>query len=209
MTSFAPTEADRKAIDALKRDGHVLVFCWASGLYRNGQVDESAMADLTGIKLKMTKDPGALQVTLNGQHQMTKGLEGVSYGVDKETRPVICADDPQATLLGTLPDGKPGLVVREHEGWTAIYSAAPLLPSALMRRIALQAGVHLYVETDDVVWATRDLVGVSVKESGTRIIRLPRKAKVRDLYSGKPIGQAIDHFQAEFPSRATRVFVLE
>ena len=209
MTSFAPTEADRKAIDALKRDGHVLVFCWASGLYRNGQIDESAMTDLTGINLKMAKDPGALQVTLNGQHQMTEGLQGVSYGVEQKVQPVIYADDPQTVILGTLPDGKPGLVAKEHADWTAIHSAAPLLPATLMRRIAQRAGAHLYVETDDVVWATRDLVGVSVKEPGTRTIRLPRKANVRDLYSGKLIGTAIDHFQAEFPDRATRVFVLE
>ena len=209
MTSFAPAEADRKAIDALKRDGHVLVFCWASGLYRNGQIDESAMADVTGIHLKMTKDPGALQVTLNGQHQMTEGLQGVSYGVQQKVQPVIYADDPQAVLLGTLPDGKPGLVVKEHTDWTAVYSAAPLLPAALMRQIARRAGVHLYIDTDDVVWATRDLVGVSVKEPGTRTVRLPRKANIRDLYSGKPIGKAIDHFQAEFPDRATRVFVTE
>jgi len=209
MTIFAPTEADRKAIDALKQDGHVLVFCWASGLYRNGQLDESAMTDLTGIKLRMSKDPSVLRVTLNGQHQMTEGLEGVSYGVDHKTLPVIYADDLQATLLGTLPDGKPGLVVKEHEGWTAIHSAAPLLPAALMRRIARRAGVHLYLETDDIVWATRDVLAVSVKDPGTRTIRLPRKAKVRDLYAGKTVGETIDSFQAEFRSRATRVFVLE
>ena len=209
MTSFAPTEADRKAIDALKRDSHVLVFCWASGLYRNGQLDESAMTDLTGIKLKMSKDPSVLRVTLNGEHQLTGDLEGVSYGVDHKTLPVIYADDPQATLLGTLPDGKPGLVVKEHEGWTAIHSAAPLLPAALMRRIAQRAGTHIYLETDDVVWATRDLLGVSVKEPGTRTIRLPRKVKVRDLYSGETVGEGIENFQAEFRSRATRVFVLE
>ena len=33
-TSFAPTAADRRAIDALKRDGHVLVFCGARDLSR-------------------------------------------------------------------------------------------------------------------------------------------------------------------------------
>ena len=78
-----------------------------------------------------------------------------------------------------------------------------------MRRIAQRAGVHHYLETDDVVWATRDLLAVSVKDPGTRTIRLPRKAKVRDLYSGETVGDAIDHFLAEFRSRATRVFVLE
>ncbi|MBI3922152.1 MAG: beta-galactosidase, partial [Armatimonadetes bacterium] len=52
MTSFAPTAADRAAIDSLKRDGHVLVFFYAPGLYRDGRLDESAMTELTGIRLR-------------------------------------------------------------------------------------------------------------------------------------------------------------
>jgi len=208
-TSFAPSEADRRAIDALKRNGHVLVFCWASGLYRNGQLDESAMTDLTGIRLKTSQEPNVLQVTLNGKHALTAGLDGIAYGGGPKTQPVVYADDPNTTVLGTLPDGKPGLVVKEHQNWTAIHSAAPLLPSSLLRRIAQRGGVHLYIDTEDVVWASRDLLAVSVKEPGTRTIRLPRKAKVRDLYSGETLGVAIDRFQATFPDRATRVFVLE
>lgn len=209
MTSFAPNESDRRAIEALKRDGHVLVFCWASGLYRNGQLDPSAMTDLTGIRLNVSREPSDLRVTLHGKHGLTAGLEGVAYGEGPKTQPVVYADDPQATVLGTLPDGKPGLVVKEHQGWTAIHSAAPLLPSSLLRRIAQHGGVHLYVDTEDVVWATRDLVAVSVKQPGARTIRLPRKAKVRDLYSGETIGVGIDRFQADFADRATRVFGLE
>ncbi|NLX97283.1 MAG: hypothetical protein GXY83_14005, partial [Rhodopirellula sp.] len=125
------------------------------------------------------------------------------------TLPLIYSADSQAVVLGTLPDGKPGLVVKQHEGWTAIHSAAPLLPAALLRQIARQAGVHLYVETDDVVWAARDLVAVCVKDPGSRKIRLPRKATVLDLFLGEKIGAGIDVFQAEFPGGATRVFVIE
>lgn len=208
-TSFAPTEANRRAIDALKRDGHVLVFCWAAGLYRDGQLDPAAMTDLTGIRLNLSHEPSDLQVTLKGKHALTAGLEGVVYGGGPKTQPVVYADDPEATVLGTLPDGKPGLVVKEHSGWTAIHSAAPLLPSALLRRIAQRAGVHLYVDTEDVVWASHDLLAVSVKEPGPRTIHLPRKATVRDLYSGETLGVAVDRFQAVFPDRATRIFVVE
>ena len=208
-TSFAPTETIRKSVDALKGNGHVLVFCWASGLYRNGHVDESAMTDFTSIKLKMSKEPSALRVTLNGHHPLVDGLQEDSYGVDPKTRPVIYADDAQAKTLGTLPDGRPGLVLKEHADWTAIHSAAPLLPAALMRRIAERAGVHLYVDTEDVVWATRDLLAVSVKTPGLRTIRLRRTANVRDLYSGEIIGRGITNFETKFADRSTCVFTLE
>ena len=139
VTSFAPTAADRAAIDALKKDGHVLVFFYAPGLYREGKLDPAAMTDLTGIKLRMTTVSTELRVKLRGGHPLTDGLEKVAYGVG-QTSPTCYADDPAATVLGTLPDGRAGLVIKPQGGWTAIFSAAPLLPASLLRRIARLGG---------------------------------------------------------------------
>ena len=225
-TSFAPTAADRRAIDALKRDGHVLVFLGAPGLYRNGQLDEQGMQDLTGIRLRISNEPAALRVHLQAAQRPTDrtatgaagpnnspltdfaDLAGQTYGHDHQTAPIIYADDPLATVLGSLGNGKAGLVVRQYDNWTAVYSAAPLLPANLLRRLAQLAGVHLYIDTEDVVWASHDLVGVSVLEAGKRTIHLPRTARVSDLYEGTDLGPASSSFDAQFPARGTRVFVL-
>ena len=208
-TSFAPTAEDRRALDALKRDGHVLLFLYAPGLYRNGRLDEGAMADLTGINLRLSTDPAPLRVTLTGGHSLTDGLQGLTYGENHETFPIVYADDPDATLLGTLADGRAGLVVKKHDGWTALHSTVPMLPAALLRNIARAAGVHLYISTEDVVYASRGLLAVSVKEPGRRTIRLPRRANVRDLYTGADVATDAESFDADFADRATRVFVLQ
>jgi hypothetical protein len=209
MTSFAPTAADRKAIDALKRDGHVLVFCYVPGLYRDGRIDENGMTELTGIKLRLSTAATPLRVTMRPGHAITEGLGGATYGPGDATSPIAYADDPDATVLGTLDDGRPGLVLKQQDGWTAIHSAVPMLPETLLRRIAQFAGVHFYIDTQDVAWADQDMVAVSVKDRGTRTISLPRKANVRDLYTGERLGEGIDSFKADFADRATRVFVLE
>ncbi len=209
MTSFAPTAKDRQAIEALKGGGRVLVFCYTPGLYRDGELDESGMTDLTGIKLRLSRQPTALRVTLKAGHRITEGLTDLTYGVEHKTFPVCTAEDPAAFVVGTLPDGRPGLVVREHGDWTAIHSSAPMLPAALMRRIAQFAGVHMYIDTEDVVWAARDLVAVCVKEAGPRRITLPRSGTVCDLYTGTKVGEDVDSFEADFANRATRVFVVQ
>jgi hypothetical protein len=208
-TSFAPTAADRRAVDALKRDGHVLVFFYAPGLYRDGQIDELAMREFTGINLRLAKEPTALRITCPPGHALTEGLPGSGYGVDDKTAPVCYADDPEATVLGTLPDGRAGLVLKQHDGWTAIYSAAPLMPTPLLRRIAELGRVHFYTAPGDVVWATRDLIGVSVHQAGPRTITLPHSAAVTDLYGGTRVGDNVRSFQADFADRATRVFVVQ
>jgi len=88
MTSFAPTAQDRRAVDALKRDGHVLVFFGAPGLYRDGQIDEPAMRDFTGINLRLGREPTPLRVTLRASHAVTEGMAGGAYGVEHKTAPV-------------------------------------------------------------------------------------------------------------------------
>ena len=208
-TSFAPTAEDRRAVDTLKRDGHVLVFFGTPGVYREGQLDEAAMRDFTGIRLRLTNEPAALRVTLRDGHAITAGLAGSAYGVEHNTSPACFADDPEATVLGILPGGRAGLVMKPQHGWTAIYSAAPLMPGPLMRRIAELGRVHWYTAPADVVWATHDLVGVSVNRPGPRVITLPRPATVTDLYRGTRLGESLRSFQAEFDERATRVFVLK
>ncbi len=209
MTSFAPTAQDRKAIDALKRDGHVLVFLYAPGVYRDGQLDEKGMEELTGLRLRMTREAGAFSVKLAGGQRMTEGLDGQSYGAQHSGFPLCYADDVAATVLGTLADGKPGLVVKAEKGWTSVFSSVPMLPTRLMRNIAQYAGVHTYIDTEDVVWASKEMIGVCVKDAGKRTVRLPEKADVRDLYSGEIVGKDVDAFEADFTGRATRVFVLE
>ena len=207
MTSFAPSAEQRRAVEALKRDGHVLVFCYVPGLYRDGQVDEAAMAEFTGIKLRLSREPQALRVTLQGGHALTEGLAGSNYGVDRQTEPVCFAEDPAAEVLGTLPGGQPGLAMRKYPAWTAVHTAAPMLPTGLLRALAAQAGVHLYVDTPDVVWASRDLLAVCVKDGGKRTIHLPGPRKVSDLYTGAEVAEGAV-FEADFAPLATRVFRL-
>ena len=166
------------------------------------------MAEFTGIKLRLSRQPEALKVTLPGGHALTEGLAGSTYGADRPTDPVCFADDPAAEVLGTLPGGQPGLVMRKYANWTAVHSAAPLLPTALLRRLAQQAGVHLYLDTPDVVWASHDLVAVCVKDAGHRTVHLPARRDVTDLYTGATVARGTASFAAEFGDRATRVFRL-
>jgi hypothetical protein len=207
-TSFAPTAENRAAVDALKRDGHVLLFVGYPGLYTDGLPNPAGMEEFTGIALGVSREPARLQVTVDAEHALTDGLVGTTYGVG-EVAPYCFANDPAATVLGRLPDGRAGLVVKDFGDWTAVYSSAPMLPTPLLRAVARAAGVHLYIDTPDVVWAARDLLAVSVKEPGPRTIALPREATVRDLYSHETVAEGESGFTADFGDRTTRLFALQ
>jgi hypothetical protein len=206
MTSFAPTRAERAAVDALKSGGRVLLFFYAPGIYRDGKLDESAMAEFTGMRLRMTRTAAELRAKWSPGHPLTEGLAGELAGIREAVSPVCYADDPGAAVLAAFADGRPAIAVKPHGGWTAVFSAVPMLPAKFLRRLARMAGAHLYIETEDVVWAAREMLAVSVYEPGTRTIRLPRPAAVEDLYSGEQIAAAAGSFEARFEARATRLF---
>jgi hypothetical protein len=207
MTSFAPTLAERRAVDALKNSGRVLVFFYAPGAYRDGKLDESAMTDFTGIRLRMSRTPAELRAVLRPGHILTEGAPDKSAGIRETVSPVCFADDPNAVALATLADGRAAIAIKPQDGWTAVFSAVPMLPAWMLRRVATLAKVHQYIETEDVVWGAREMLAVSVHQAGIRRIRLPRRGDIQDLYSGATIARATDSFEASFAEFETRVFI--
>lgn len=146
------------------------------------------------IYLKDPRDPG-----------LHRDLPGFSVS------PRFFADDPEATVLGTMGagSGRPGLVVKEVDGFTSIFSGAPILPSSLLRGIARLAGVHIYSEADDVVTANRNLLSLFAPKVGTRTVRLPERATVLDLIDQRTIARDVMEFDLELAQNTAVLLKLE
>ena len=83
-----------------------------------------------------------------------------------------------------VPDGPPAASVRQHEGWMSVYLAAPIASPVSLRNLARLAGLHVYLDTNDAIYASGSLVGVHTQSAGKDRIRLPVKATVTDLFTG-------------------------
>jgi hypothetical protein len=124
--------------------------------------------------------------------------------------PRFYADDPQAQVLGKLAGvDKPGLVVKPQQGWTSVYSAAPILPAALLRNIARAAGVQIYSDAGDVVYADRNYLAIYAPGGGTRTVRLPGKSRVTDALTGKLIAEAAGEFPLAMQPNSTVILRVE
>ena len=208
LNCFAPSADERRLIEEkVKRAGHLVVWAWAPGLIRDNRVDPAAMEALTGIRLALSEQAAPLQVRVaQGPERWVGAAAGATYGVAAPFAPLIFAQDDQATILGVLADGRAGLVVKDFQGWTSVYSSALVLPHGLLRALAQEAGMHFYAQAGDVVYANRSLLAVSVNEGGVRTVRLPRPADVYDLYEGREVGRRITTFTADIPSQATKLW---
>jgi hypothetical protein len=180
LDALALSEDERVAIrDHVARDGRTLVWPYAAGLCTPDGLSVDAMAAVTGIRTQLLDWVGPLKVEafLDGARH--------SYGTNAEVGPWLAGDDPTAAVWGWhLHRGQPGLLTQAMPGWRSVWSAAPALPTAVLRRLAREAGVHLYSEADDVVYALPGLLAVHTACPGTRTISLRAPAVVCDAFTG-------------------------
>ena len=103
--------------------------------------------------------------------------------------------------IGTHPvSGKPVVAIKQMEGWTSVYSSAFELPATLMRNIARQAGVHIWVDSDDALYADGGYVGLHAATAGEKTILLPIDCTAVDVITGRvvPVKERKAHLQMEF-----------
>lgn len=104
---------------------------------------------------------------------------------------------------------KPGFAVRTFDSWTSVYCSVPVLPPAVLRNIASEAGAHIYTDTDDAVAANDWMLCVCAASDGPRTIRLPKRATVVDALSGETTAKDASHFEVDMKYGETRVWKLE
>ena len=77
----------------------------------------------------------------------------------------------------------------------------------MLRSIARFAGVHLYNEEGDVLYATSDLLAVHTVAGGQRTFTLPRPVEtVYDLYHVQLLAHNADRFTVQLPPASTALY---
>lgn len=191
LNAFYVTPAQRDAIhQKLKRNHATALFVYAPGYL--GPEGESLLAieALTGIRIARLEGQGHPQVRLATGDPLAKGLQADRpIGVERlAVVPVFYADDPKARVVGRLVESdRPGLVVKQLDGWTSVYSAAIELPPALMRNLARMAGAHIWLESDDALYADAQVAAIHAATDGVKQLELPSQFRVRELISGKSL----------------------
>ncbi|MBM3475695.1 MAG: hypothetical protein FJX75_20715 [Armatimonadetes bacterium] len=106
-----------------------------------------------------------------------------------------------------LTDAEP--VVRKLDSWTSVYSPGPVAARDL-RRLAREAGVHLYTNDPDVaVFANRHYLTVCAdRNGGTTTISLSRKSTVTDTATQQTVYRDVDRFDLDLRPKEVRILRL-
>ncbi len=211
-----PFRLDKVRRDALKRqiqkENRVALWIYAPG-YINEDCSLNNMTDLTGFTFGSGEHPWGPMINLiDLSHPITRDLpQDLTWGTNSLLGPVFHVADYSARVLGNVVYSqgrcRPGFVMKEFPEWKSIYSAAPNLPSPVLRGIARYAGVHIYNDQGDTLYATLQLLGVHTAAGGQRTFCLPHPAEVvYDLFEKKPVAQATNTFQVTLPPASTALY---
>ncbi len=176
--------------------GSTVVWCYAPGYFDGDRTSPEAMRDLSGFRLVACSAGKALATPTEAGVRL--GFRQ-PFGPDQPIRPLFSADGiAPEQVLATYPDGSPAVAVRRGRDGVRIFVGAPGLTSELLRAAAREAGVHLFTETDCIVYSRDSFVVLHASKDGPISLALharPRQPgheaswRVTDALTREPVGR--------------------
>ena len=118
-------------------------------------------------------------------------MDAEAYG-DKSAdfMPALKITDSQATILGTVQSGSTTVNTYAKKavpnGPTIYVNGAPFFTTAELRRIAKEAGVHIYCDSDKgVVYANNSMISFHTATPGTYTLKAKSPVKWTMVYPKK------------------------
>lgn len=188
------------------------------GLYRMGTpFDLFSFGDLATLDLsryKLIFLPNLFVVdaerrTLLREKVCTAGktvLWGYSPGIIADGK----YDPGQVEALTGIPWEAKELTSREMDGWRSVYSPQPNVPADILRKLAREAGAHIYCEAEEPLYANDRLIALHTIKGGPRTVALPKKyRRVTELFSGRVVAENVDRFEDTLTPPRTVLYQVE
>jgi hypothetical protein len=126
--------------------------------------------ELTGIELKEYITDKIEYVT----------IENLKFGFTCPGSPLFEVTDPDATSLGYFENGKVGFAVKNK--W--FYSSLGNVPASVFRKVAQEAGVHLYAKVGYGLCVTDRFIAAYTTTTEDCELNLPYDAAFEELFDG-------------------------
>lgn len=205
------TDRARRAIAEQTR-GKTAVWFYGSG-YVNERAATEQMSSVVGMTLREIKQPPKpMIVVAPGEGELVSGVLSLPFGTKRPLRPLwAVAPSPELDVMGRFMNKRIAAARRRRpDGGQDIYIGTVTAPAALLRRILASAGVHLYIDSDDVLLTDGGFLCLSASKAGKKRIRFPSPRRVHALPSGKAMSDGpTSELVLDFAQGETRLFRLK
>lgn len=216
LNAWLLDEKQRQALrNHVMKDNALLVWIYAPGITDGTDFGAAPISDITGIRMHQEDLIwGREAVITNYEHPLTRALpSSTHWGTPADVGPCFEVADDHAVTLGIIVtcNGRcePGVVYKDMEHWRSLYVGAPNVPAHVLREMARFAGVHIYSETDDVLYANHCFVALHTVKGERKTVSLAAPSCVYDVYENRQVAQTpVTSFTDVVPARMTKLYYL-
>ena len=205
LNCFHLSAEDRRLTDQAC-DGAAAVWFYGGGFLADG-ADDANLAPGTGMALSRgTPQPSRISVE---DCIWTEGLQAETFGNDTVLDPLWTVEEAEGVeVIGRYADGTAAAAIRKGNRGLRAYIGSLHTPAKLLRNILSEAGVHLYSDTDDVIMADTEFLGIAATEAGNKRLMLPETSTVVDALSGETVAEGAREFELDMQLGETRLLWL-
>lgn len=177
---FRLTEVQRKAV-AEAVAGKTAIWMYGSGFLEN-RPDTRHIAELIGMPVREVEGAMPAMITPETGAPLCAGLPDAPFGVQATLAPLWSIEEGgDIEVLGHFPNGAPGAAVKRGENGFTVYIGTMNAPAKLLRTILAASGVHVYLDSDDVLVADSEFLSATASSAGIKKIILPQQSALRRL----------------------------
>lgn len=207
MGCFHLSAAQRDAI-AGAVSGATAVWFYGSG-FVGDRPDTANLAALTGMPVREIEGDTAAMIAPEPGAALCAGVPPEAFGVPTALRPLWRVEETDGLeVLGRFGDGTVGAAAVRRNGRLAVYIGTLTAPARLLRNILMASGVHVCLDSDDVLVTDGEFLSVTASSAGVKRLRLPKPVAVqRILPDAGDLGQ-VTEFAEPFAEGETRFYSL-
>ena len=179
------TEKREKIIDLCKNGNRYLLSMWANGFVTNRYLSTLGAQRITEMSVGMLPKRTRFNSYVAPELAtfLNRPIKSSSIGwlhVFRERKnphiplfgPTFHVDDIKATTLASYIDGNhPSMALRHHSDWISVYSASPVIYPEIMREILRKSKVHIYLDTNDLIYINDSFIGIHTLGGGGTAIK--------------------------------------
>ncbi|MBN1343691.1 MAG: beta-galactosidase [Phycisphaerae bacterium] len=206
---FHMTPNVREAI-ARQLPGRTAVWFYGSG-YLSDRASTDQMSDLIGMRLREVTDPTvAMAKVTEATKPLTQGLSGVSFGSNQKLRPIWAVEPaPELETIARFGDQSIAVAAVKKDGDRSVYIGTVTAPAGLLRNTLRTGGVHVWIDTDDVLLTDGSFLCIEASAAGKKVVHLPSTRRILDLPSRKEVAQRAERIEVTLARGETRLYWLE
>lgn len=192
------TQQDSQLIRELyMKDNKVLLWLYAPGLISD-DISISNVSSIVKMNVGLEEKhlESEVEVSVDGERYTYKGLM---------LSPFLYIMNYDENVYGRTKDGYAVLCEKQEKNYTNVFASVPPVPWKVIQYFAKKSGVHIYSDGGDVVYANQSYLSVSATMPGKRIIRLPDKCRLEELFLKEEFKQN-RNFEINFSAESCKLF---